>query len=120
MATIDLHMHSVISIDGELEPEEVIRRAASRGIRAAALTDHNSVRGVSRALEEAVRLGIRLAKGVELDCRLGLTATAGSDFHGRSKPSLMPGDTGCEPAEEQAVLEAAEAAGIFGGHGGGR
>lgn len=26
MATIDLHMHSVISIDGELEPEEVIRR----------------------------------------------------------------------------------------------
>ena len=49
MATIDLHMHSVISIDGELEPEEVIRRAASRGIRAAALTDHNSVRGVSRA-----------------------------------------------------------------------
>ena len=56
MATIDLHMHSVISIDGELEPEEVIRRAASRGIRAAALTDHNSVRGVSRALEEAARL----------------------------------------------------------------
>ena len=71
MATIDLHMHSVISIDGELEPEEVIRRAVSRGIRAAALTDHNSVRGVSRAWEEAARLGIRLAKGVELDCRLG-------------------------------------------------
>ena len=58
MATIDLHMHSVISIDGELEPEEVIRRAVSRGIRAAALTDHNSVRGVSRAWEEAARLGI--------------------------------------------------------------
>lgn len=71
MGTIDLHMHSVISIDGELEPEEVIRRAASCGIKIAALADHNSVRGVSGAFEEAGRLGIRLIKGVELDCRLG-------------------------------------------------
>lgn len=27
----------------------------------------------------------------DLARRLGLTATAGSDFHGRSKPGLMPG-----------------------------
>lgn len=71
MAKIDLHMHSIISIDGELDPGEVVRRAAARGLEAIALTDHNSVRGVAGASEQAGRLGIRLAKGVELDCRLG-------------------------------------------------
>lgn len=63
-------MHSVISIDGELEPEEVVRRAAGEGLRAIALTDHNTVRGTGRALKEAEKLGIRLVEGVELDCVL--------------------------------------------------
>lgn len=70
MGKTDLHMHSVISIDGELEPEEVVRRAAGEGLRAIALTDHNTVRGTKRALKEAEKLGIRLVEGVELDCVL--------------------------------------------------
>ena len=71
MGKIDLHMHSVISIDGELEPEEVVRRAQGQGIEAMALTDHNTVRGTKRALKEAEAFGIRLVEGVELDCVLG-------------------------------------------------
>lgn len=71
MAMIDLHMHSIISTDGELEPEQVIVLAAQRGLQAVALTDHNSVRGVARARAQAEKLGLLLAKGVELDCCLG-------------------------------------------------
>ncbi len=36
---IDLHMHSLLS-DGALIPSELVRRAAARGYRAMAITDH--------------------------------------------------------------------------------
>ena len=62
---VDLHTHSTAS-DGTLPPEQVIEAAARCGLRALALTDHDTVDGVARAREAGERLGIRIVAGVEL------------------------------------------------------
>lgn len=66
--TVDLHLHSSVSMDGELPPEELMRRCAAAGLVTVALTDHNSVRGVAQARLAARVHGIRLISGIELDC----------------------------------------------------
>lgn len=68
MSRIDLHMHSVFSLDGEYEPEELIRRCKESGVMTAALTDHNSVRGVKRMMDAGAAMGVRVIPAVELDC----------------------------------------------------
>ena len=45
---IDLHLHSTAS-DGTLTPEALVDAAASLGLVAIALTDHDSVGGVAAA-----------------------------------------------------------------------
>jgi len=62
---VDLHTHSTAS-DGTLPPEQVIEAAARCGLKALALTDHDTVGGVARAREAGERLGIRVVAGVEL------------------------------------------------------
>ena len=49
---IDLHVHSSCS-DGTLTPREVVRYAAKKGLAAIALTDHDTIRGIAPAREEA-------------------------------------------------------------------
>ena len=70
MIKADLHTHSTAS-DGTLEPEQLVARAAQRGFTHLALTDHESVEGIARAQEEAVRWGIVLIPGVEISCNAG-------------------------------------------------
>ena len=64
-AFIDLHTHSTAS-DGMLPPEQVIEAAASCGLKALALTDHDTIGGIPAAREAGERLGIRIITGVEL------------------------------------------------------
>ena len=64
-AQIDLHVHSTIS-DGTLTPAEVVQKASQIGLRAMALTDHDTVSGVAQAKEEATLRHIELISGVEL------------------------------------------------------
>lgn len=66
MSIIDLHIHSNISRDGEFPPETIAAMCRAQQIELAAITDHNSVRGVSKAIAAAD--GIRIISGVELDC----------------------------------------------------
>lgn len=61
----DLHTHSTAS-DGVLAPAELVRRAHAAGLAAVALTDHDTVEGLTEAAAEARRLGLRLVPGVEL------------------------------------------------------
>ena len=68
MSTIDLHMHSNISLDGEYTPAELARLCYQNGLKTVALTDHNSVRGVPEMMEETRKLGIEAVPGIELDC----------------------------------------------------
>ena len=61
----DLQSHSTHS-DGELAAEEVVRRAADAGVELLALTDHDTVSGVSEALVAGERAGIRVVPAVEI------------------------------------------------------
>jgi predicted metal-dependent phosphoesterase TrpH len=61
----DLHCHSTRS-DGVLAPAALVARAAERGVRALALTDHDEVSGLAEAREAAEARGIELIDGVEV------------------------------------------------------
>lgn len=66
--TIDLHMHSDISLDGEFEPKQLAALCRKSGLQTAALTDHNSVRGVEAFCKAAKSEGIHPVRGIEIDC----------------------------------------------------
>ncbi len=61
----DLHTHSHFS-DGTSSPAEVVGLAAQLQLEAVALTDHDTVAGLSQAEEEARRLGVGFIPGTEL------------------------------------------------------
>ncbi|MDR1105047.1 MAG: PHP domain-containing protein [Treponema sp.] len=63
---IDLHTHSDAS-DGDLSPAELVRAAALQGISALALTDHDTIKGLEYARNEAAIRGIRFIPGVEIE-----------------------------------------------------
>jgi hypothetical protein len=65
MPGIDLHIHSTAS-DGLLSPSEVVRVALSLGLTHIALCDHDSVDGVSEAIEAARNTALVVVPGVEL------------------------------------------------------
>jgi predicted metal-dependent phosphoesterase TrpH len=104
---IDLHTHSNAS-DGDLSPALLMRAAAQRGLRAIALTDHDTIGGLADAETAAKTAGIRFIPGIEVHinwsgekhpaaiCGLG----PGGEFHllglGIRRPS---------PAFLQAVAE---------------
>ena len=67
---VDLHTHSTAS-DGILPPEQVVEAAASAGLKAIAITDHDTVGGLSAAESAGARLGVRIVSGVELSAALG-------------------------------------------------
>lgn len=61
----DLHSHSTAS-DGTDKPADVVARAALRGLRVMALTDHDTVAGIEEAQEAGRRLGVTVIAGTEL------------------------------------------------------
>ncbi|WP_249962530.1 PHP domain-containing protein [Histophilus somni] len=61
----DLHCHSSIS-DGTLSPQEIVIRAHQQGVNVLALTDHDTIAGLSQARTQAEQLGISLINGVEI------------------------------------------------------
>jgi predicted metal-dependent phosphoesterase TrpH len=63
--SFDLQAHSTCS-DGTLAPAEVVMRAAESGVELLALTDHDTVAGVSEALRAAEWAGIHLSPAAEL------------------------------------------------------
>jgi predicted metal-dependent phosphoesterase TrpH len=63
---IDLHTHSSAS-DGDLKPAQLVEKAAALGLKALALTDHDTLSGLFEAKKAAGRLGIYFIPGVELE-----------------------------------------------------
>lgn len=63
---IDLHTHTTFS-DGSRTPTQVVEEAATLGLSAVAITDHDTVDGLEEALEAGERLGIEVVPGVELN-----------------------------------------------------
>ncbi|MGD0883070.1 MAG: PHP domain-containing protein [Acidimicrobiales bacterium] len=64
---IDLHTHSDQS-DGSETPERIVEMAHEVGCSALALTDHDTLGGLTRARVRAEALGIRLVPGCEISC----------------------------------------------------
>jgi len=63
---IDLHLHSTAS-DGRFSSQELISMAASSGLEAIAITDHDSVEGVAPALLAAQEFpSLKVIPGVEI------------------------------------------------------
>ncbi|KGP81770.1 MULTISPECIES: PHP domain-containing protein [unclassified Paenibacillus] len=71
----DLHTHSQAS-DGMQPPAENVKLAKQRGLSAVALTDHDTVAGVSEAQRAGCEYGIDVVAGVEISTRAG-----GKDIH---------------------------------------
>lgn len=67
---VDLHMHSTAS-DGTQLPHEVVAAAVAAGVRAIALTDHDTVAGVAPARAAAQGTPLRVIAGVELSAYQG-------------------------------------------------
>jgi predicted metal-dependent phosphoesterase TrpH len=62
---IDLHSHTTAS-DGQHSPTELLALAASAGVTALAVTDHDTVAGLGEAAEAARAHGMELVPGIEL------------------------------------------------------
>ncbi|REJ32317.1 MAG: PHP domain-containing protein, partial [Bacillota bacterium] len=62
--SIDLHVHSNAS-DGTLSPAAVVEAARAAGVTALALTDHDTMDGVSEAMAAAEALGLELVRDVD-------------------------------------------------------
>jgi|CZKG01.1.fsa_nt_gi predicted metal-dependent phosphoesterase TrpH len=61
----DLQSHSTNS-DGALPAAEVVERAAQAGVELLALSDHDTISGVSEAVAAGERLGVRVVPAVEI------------------------------------------------------
>jgi predicted metal-dependent phosphoesterase TrpH len=65
MNYVDLHVHSAAS-DGSLSPSEVVATAKALGLRAIALTDHDTIDGLEEALAAGAELGLEVIPGIEI------------------------------------------------------
>lgn len=73
---VDLHTHSTAS-DGTLSPAELVEHAHEKGIKAIALTDHDTVSGIKAALQKAEQINafsteaVEVVPGIEISCNYG-------------------------------------------------
>ncbi len=65
---IDLHTHSTAS-DGSFSPREVVELAKKQGLKALALTDHDTLSGLFEAEEKAKELDMEFVRGCELSAK---------------------------------------------------
>jgi len=77
---VDLHIHTVYSGDAQYTPDEIFDFAVSAGLCALAITDHDSVAAIPRALELAEKTGVGFVPSIELT----------TDFEGRELHILGP------------------------------
>ena len=117
MPAIDLHSHSRYS-DGSLSPTELVALAAKAGVKALALTDHDSVSGVPEAQVAALEHGITLIPGVEISASWGAhnvhIVGLQVDIH---HPVLVAGlaqQAGARARRAAAIAERLEALGMTG------
>ncbi|MDY0189959.1 MAG: PHP domain-containing protein [Desulfuromonas sp.] len=67
---VDLHLHSTCS-DGVNPPQDLVAKAASAGVMALALCDHDNIDGVPAARQAGHQRGVHVIAGVELSCVWG-------------------------------------------------
>ena len=65
MDLVDLHTHTTAS-DGTLTPGELVDLAAKSGLKAVAITDHDTVDGIAEAVAQGKTVGVEVVPGVEI------------------------------------------------------
>ena len=65
MDRVDLHVHTTAS-DGTLAPRDVTSLAAMKGLKAIAITDHDTMAGLLEAGEAGELLGVTIIPGIEI------------------------------------------------------
>jgi 3',5'-nucleoside bisphosphate phosphatase len=89
---VDLHSHSTAS-DGTFAPADVVRLAKEAGLVGLALTDHDTIAGLSEASAAATEAGIDFLPGIEISCEVPKPATMhmlgyGVDIHSQPLKEL--------------------------------
>lgn len=64
--TVDTHLHTVASYDGETTPEELLRRAEAVGLDGVVVTDHDTVEGARVVAELAADSPVTAIVGCEV------------------------------------------------------
>ncbi len=115
---IDLHSHSLLS-DGELLPEELVRRYEAKGYHSVAITDHAGPSNLQRVIETLLEfsqkissyVSIKIIPGVELThCPPKMIPTLVKEAReAGAKIVLVHGETPIEPVPPGTNLAAIEA-----------
>ena len=71
MREIDLHVHTTAS-DGTEQPRETVELAKKKGLKAIAITDHDTVLGCREAMAAGEELGIEVVPGIEFGTKYGI------------------------------------------------
>ncbi len=75
MQKCDLHIHTTAS-DGLFEPEQVVQMASKNHVTTIAITDHDTVEGVSRAIYTGKIFNVKVIPGIEFS-----STYKGKDVH---------------------------------------
>ena len=109
MKEIDLHVHTTAS-DGTCTPAEVVALAQKIGLKAIAITDHDTESGYFEAAEAGEKLGIEVVPGIEISTKYGVAVHILGYFIDPQSPGAGLGDKRPQRQEPQ----------DGGAHGGGR
>jgi predicted metal-dependent phosphoesterase TrpH len=72
---VDLHIHTIAS-DGIFTPEELVKQASLKGLKAIAITDHDAWDAIEPISRLAFKVGIEVIPGIELS-----TTIEGAEIH---------------------------------------
>ena len=75
MDKIDMHVHTTAS-DGTMSPKHVVSLAAMQGLKAIAITDHDTMAGIDEAGQAGELMGVTIIPGIEIS-----TDYQGRDVH---------------------------------------
>jgi predicted metal-dependent phosphoesterase TrpH len=65
MQKADLHIHTTAS-DGLMTPDEVVHWSKLKRLTAIGITDHDTVNGISPAVDASLKYGVEIVPGIEL------------------------------------------------------
>ncbi len=65
---IDMHIHTSYSVDGRVNPKDVLKIAKKKGMTAIAITDHNEIKGAIKAKKLRI---IPVIQGIEISSSAG-------------------------------------------------
>ena len=65
LGLVDLHIHTSAS-DGTFSPQEIVRIAKGKGLRAVSITDHDTIDGNEEAIKAGTEMGLEVVTGVEI------------------------------------------------------